>query len=306
VDERERACDEHVLAQGHLPMAYAEGILKVCEHYFAPGLASVAGISGANLSRRVEAIMRNRLIQRLSAARKLLLGLAGMATIALPLALGAFASAQAGDQALSSPKDEPALSPDALPNAAILAKELTADVIEVTRLKPANQVMTAAGNTPAGDSTDSSVQFAGQFSGMSVDDRHLLIGVSNSIYGFIDHVFLYTAATTGSAQMSVRDVPARIDYQPGIGLRLAAPGVKNAVPGYAMFFSTGGGVSKAFPDGSSTEAKDMGASAGLTHYEMHPPLSTSEFWALHKIEACGTAKSSCIQVAGRILPFPGE
>jgi hypothetical protein len=271
VDERERACDEHVLAQGHLPMAYAEGILKVCEHYFAPGLASVSGISGANLSRRVEAIMRNRLIQRLSVAHKLLLGLAGMATIALPLALGAFASAQARDRALSSPHDEPALSSDAVPN------------------KPAKQVVTAAGNTPAGDSTDSSVQFAGQFSGMSVDDRHLLIGVSNSIYGFIDHVFLYTAGTTGSAQMSVRDVPARIDYQPGIGLRLATPGVKNAIPGYTMFFSSGGG-----------------ASAGLTHYEMRPPLSTSEFWALHKIKACGTAKSPCIQVARRILPFPGK
>jgi bla regulator protein BlaR1 len=501
VDERERACDEHVLAQGHLPTDYAEGILKVCEHCFAPGLASISGISGANLSRRIEAIMRNRKVHRMGATRRMILGLAAIATIALPLALGAFASDRAQDQPLL-PGDEPAFhnvaielaptasrsppavdrgaaiwlrpggrvtlayatlhsfianafgvtesqvvgrdwshdpsyditaddpwphkqgdalaaalsdlpamersllarnfglvvrherrlmtgyvlsvgsagakltpyaggpswktalymspaigidvtdypidtltqflggmfkvpvvnqtgltghyeykagwkssSPGAAPDAESVAKalqeqlglrleakEMTVDVIDVVRLKPANQVVTGAANIPAGDSK---VELAGQFSGMSVDDRHLLIGVSNNIYGFIDHVFLYTAGATGGAQMTLRDVPSTIDYRPGIGLRLTTPGIKNAIPGYALFFSAGGGISKSFADGSSTESKDMGASAGLTHYEMRPPLSTSEFWALRKIEACGTAQPPCIQVAGQLLPFPG-
>jgi bla regulator protein BlaR1 len=92
VDERERACDEQVLAQGHTSRSYAEGILKVCEHYLQAPLISVAGIGGANLSRRIEAIMKNRLIERLDAVRKVVLTLAASATIAIPLAVGAFTS----------------------------------------------------------------------------------------------------------------------------------------------------------------------------------------------------------------------
>jgi uncharacterized protein (TIGR03435 family) len=92
VDERERACDEQVLAQGHTSSSYAEAILKVCEHYLQAPLISVAGIGGANLSQRIEAIMKNRLIERLGAARKVVLALAASATIAIPLAVGALAS----------------------------------------------------------------------------------------------------------------------------------------------------------------------------------------------------------------------
>ena len=89
VDERERACDEQVLAQGHTSRSYAEGILKVCEHYLQAPLISVAGVGGANLSQRIEAIMKNRLIERLGAVRKVVLTLAASATIAIPLAIGA-------------------------------------------------------------------------------------------------------------------------------------------------------------------------------------------------------------------------
>ena len=101
VAERERACDEQVLAQGHASRSYAEGILKVCEHYLQSPLTSVAGIGGANLSERIEAIMKNRVIERLSAVRKMLLTLAISVTIAIPLALGALTSPEVSAQAVN-------------------------------------------------------------------------------------------------------------------------------------------------------------------------------------------------------------
>ncbi len=88
VDERERACDEHVLAEGHRPESYVEGILKVCEHYLSSRLGCIAGVSGANLRLRIEDIMRNRLIEKLSGARKLLIAAAASATMAVPIGIG--------------------------------------------------------------------------------------------------------------------------------------------------------------------------------------------------------------------------
>ncbi|MGE0592431.1 MAG: TIGR03435 family protein [Vicinamibacterales bacterium] len=55
--ERERACDEAVLAMGAARTDYAEGLLTTCEHCLETSLACVAGVSGSTLSARVEAIM---------------------------------------------------------------------------------------------------------------------------------------------------------------------------------------------------------------------------------------------------------
>ncbi len=57
VDERERACDEQVLAFGHSPDAYAAGILKTCEVCVAVQLANVAAISGGELKERLRRIV---------------------------------------------------------------------------------------------------------------------------------------------------------------------------------------------------------------------------------------------------------
>jgi len=86
--ERERACDESVLADGNDPELYAEGILKVCRAYLQSPLICVAGISGAGLKKRIQTIMENRLIHELNAARKLALSAAAALALALPLALG--------------------------------------------------------------------------------------------------------------------------------------------------------------------------------------------------------------------------
>jgi bla regulator protein BlaR1 len=87
-EERERACDEEVLRLGSEPRVYAEGILNVCKGYVESPLVCVSGIAGANLKRRIEAIMGNRRIQGLDRARKILLAGTGLAVLAGPLVIG--------------------------------------------------------------------------------------------------------------------------------------------------------------------------------------------------------------------------
>jgi bla regulator protein BlaR1 len=98
VDERERACDEHVLADGNAPATYAEGILKVCEHYLESGLTCVAGIGDANLSRRIEDIMRNSEVEKTGVIRKVIISSAAFATFAVPVVIGVLTSPHALDQ----------------------------------------------------------------------------------------------------------------------------------------------------------------------------------------------------------------
>src|SRR5437773_11545961 len=57
VEERERACDEEVLALGGERQVYAESILKVCEFCVGSPLACVGGVSGADLTKRIAYIV---------------------------------------------------------------------------------------------------------------------------------------------------------------------------------------------------------------------------------------------------------
>jgi len=88
MEERERACDEEVLRTGGDPHAYAEGILKICELYLASPLACVAGVTGGDLKRRIEAIMTNRTVLKLNFAKKVALVSVGAAALALPIVVG--------------------------------------------------------------------------------------------------------------------------------------------------------------------------------------------------------------------------
>ncbi len=88
VEERERACDEEVLRLGSEPQVYAEGILRVCRFYLESPLACISGITGANLKRRIEGIMRNHTPNKLDFARRLLLATLGTAAVAGPIAIG--------------------------------------------------------------------------------------------------------------------------------------------------------------------------------------------------------------------------
>ena len=88
IDERERACDEEVLRLGSAPQDYAAAILEVCKLYVVSPVACVSGVTGSDLKKRIEAIMKNRMIQRLSAARKILLAGAGLVAAGIPVMIG--------------------------------------------------------------------------------------------------------------------------------------------------------------------------------------------------------------------------
>jgi bla regulator protein BlaR1 len=88
MEERERACDEEVLRLGNAPEVYAEGILRICDLYLKSSLPCVAAVTGANLKRRIEEIMSNRMVQTLNGGKKLLLAGAGTLAVVAPIMVG--------------------------------------------------------------------------------------------------------------------------------------------------------------------------------------------------------------------------
>lgn len=106
MEERERACDEEVLRTGSEPEAYAEGILKVCELYLQSPLKCVAGVTGTNLKKRIEAIMNNRPALKLNLAKRVGLTIAGVLAVALPVILGVTDAPTLRAQAQVPPKFE--------------------------------------------------------------------------------------------------------------------------------------------------------------------------------------------------------
>ena len=88
VEERERACDEEVLELGSERQVYAESILKTCEFCVESPLACVSGVTGADLKKRIVRIMTQRVANKLSFGRKLLLAAVGIAAVAGPVVFG--------------------------------------------------------------------------------------------------------------------------------------------------------------------------------------------------------------------------
>ncbi len=87
VAEREQACDEAVLAQGADAEGYAGSILAVCRYYACAPRTFVAGIAGADLKRRITAIMQFGLRRDSSWVRAGLAALA-VAVVVTPIVLG--------------------------------------------------------------------------------------------------------------------------------------------------------------------------------------------------------------------------
>jgi bla regulator protein BlaR1 len=94
IDERERACDEDVLRLHGAPRTYAEGIIRVCERYVDARLACVAGVSGSDLKKRIEAIMSGQTAERLSRWKTAVLLSVATAIAAIPIVIGTFDSPQ--------------------------------------------------------------------------------------------------------------------------------------------------------------------------------------------------------------------
>jgi len=94
LEERERACDEAVVQLAARPEVYADSLLKACRFCAESPLKCVSGISGANLKKRIVRIMTDHVAHKLNFGRKLLLGAAGLASLAVPVTFGVVHAAQ--------------------------------------------------------------------------------------------------------------------------------------------------------------------------------------------------------------------
>jgi bla regulator protein blaR1 len=88
IDERERACDEDVVSHGIQPQVYAAGVLAVCRFYVESPLACLPGAAGANLKRRIEAILGGKPALPLTFAKRAAIAAAASVTVLTPLIVG--------------------------------------------------------------------------------------------------------------------------------------------------------------------------------------------------------------------------
>ena len=79
-----KRCRETAASRAHTP----KSILKICELYLASPLACVAGVTGGDLKRRIEAIMRNRAAHRVNYAKKATLAVVEIAAVVTPMVVG--------------------------------------------------------------------------------------------------------------------------------------------------------------------------------------------------------------------------
>ncbi len=111
VEERERACDEQVVACGQRPATYAAGILKTCERCVASPLVNVPGIGGGDLKKRIMRIMRNEAIAPLGRAKTIALALAALAVVLAPVAVGFSSASPRADAAADAAQNDAAGQP---------------------------------------------------------------------------------------------------------------------------------------------------------------------------------------------------
>jgi bla regulator protein blaR1 len=89
LDERERACDEAVIAQGHGRGDYAAALLAVCRHCVALPATRTVGALAGDLTRRVRRILDDSPPAALGALKALSLMSLASVVVAAPLLAGA-------------------------------------------------------------------------------------------------------------------------------------------------------------------------------------------------------------------------
>jgi bla regulator protein blaR1 len=89
IQERERACDEHVLSLLRSPRVYADSIVNVCKLYVGVPLPCAPGVSSSDLRQRIERIMRNETGEAVARQTRIALGIAGSLIVIGPIAIGA-------------------------------------------------------------------------------------------------------------------------------------------------------------------------------------------------------------------------
>ncbi len=105
VEERELACDEEVLRMGCEPADYVEGILKVCRFYTESRLPCVSGVTGADVKKRLRAILAGSLAHKLTVGKKLILAVMGVVILSAPVVIGVLTAPTI--QAQSAPANTP-------------------------------------------------------------------------------------------------------------------------------------------------------------------------------------------------------
>jgi uncharacterized protein (TIGR03435 family) len=102
LEERERACDEAVLASSRDAVVYAEAILNVCKFYVEAPLNCAAGVTGSDLKKRIARIMTQHFARELDFSRRLLLLAAAVFAAGLPVTFG-LVRAEAAQQPQAAP-----------------------------------------------------------------------------------------------------------------------------------------------------------------------------------------------------------
>lgn len=103
IAERERACDEMVIASGVAPKTYLAGILKVCRFHVFGDLAGVSAMNGSALGRRSNQILAYRAAQPVPYAVRLAMAGFAMLVTLLPIAGGYCQQCSSNGQVMKSP-----------------------------------------------------------------------------------------------------------------------------------------------------------------------------------------------------------
>lgn len=88
LETREHACDEGAIEEGRERTAYAEALLRACEHSVRSRLACVARAVGGDLTARIRSIMSQRRIPRWWLVRRMLFATTLVVCVAVPVAAG--------------------------------------------------------------------------------------------------------------------------------------------------------------------------------------------------------------------------
>jgi beta-lactamase regulating signal transducer with metallopeptidase domain len=100
LDERERACDEHVLRTGSEPGCYAQGILNVCKRYVESPLASVSGVGSADVPKRIEAILTNQVGEAVAPWKTIVVSTTIVLLTVVSIGVGAVSAPQPGKRSV--------------------------------------------------------------------------------------------------------------------------------------------------------------------------------------------------------------
>jgi uncharacterized protein (TIGR03435 family) len=96
-----------VVQAGSRPDVYAESILKTCQYFVETPLTCVAGVTGSDLKKRIEQIMKHDAHAALNVSKRILLSAALMAAIAGPVAVGMLTSARLSAQVVAPAANAP-------------------------------------------------------------------------------------------------------------------------------------------------------------------------------------------------------